>query len=358
MISRRALMGTAAATIAAAATLAVSPRARAAGDLHLLNWQGYGTDEAWALEAFKKKTGLNVVHDYFNSEQEMLTKLRTSPGAYDVVLINSTYTQQASAEGLIQPIDTSKVTNFGSLLPAMRDSVYLNTDGKTYGISWVWGMTGIAYNEDTVKPAPTSVEVLWDPKLAGRVCLRDDAIEVVSFAAIATGQDMNHPKDLDKIRAKLLALKPQVKTFWASEDEWNKFFAAKQFDVSTYWSGSAARSKTNSKLPVGFMIPKEGGIGWFDGLSVAKGAPNADGATAFIDYMVSPEFYYEWATKIGAPASANLKANETLPDGDVGKAIHGDAEAIKRLTYMAPLSDQERQAYGDLWSEVKTELAQ
>ena len=31
---------------------------------------------------------------------------------------------------------------------------------------------------------------------------------------------------------------------------------------------------------------------------------------------------------------------------------------IARLTYMAPLSDQERQAYGDLWSEVKTTLAQ
>ena len=109
MLSRRALMGTAAATFAAAATLAVSPRARAAGDLRVLNWQGYGTDEAWALEAFKKKTGINVVHDYFNSEQEMLTKLRTSPGAYDVVLINSTYTQQAGEEGLIQPIDTAQL---------------------------------------------------------------------------------------------------------------------------------------------------------------------------------------------------------------------------------------------------------
>jgi spermidine/putrescine transport system substrate-binding protein len=358
MISRRALLGTAATSFAAAAMLAKSPRALAAGDLRVLNWQGYGTDEAWALEIFKQKTGLNVVHDYFNSEQEMLTKLRTSPGAYDVVLINSTYTQQAAGEGLIEPIDSAKITNFSTLMPPMRDSEYLNKDGKVYGIAWVWGMTGIAFNEDMVKPAPTSVEVLWDPKHAGRVCLRDDAVEVVSFAAIATGQDMNHPKDLDKIKTKLLALKPQVKTFWSSEDEWNKFFAAKQFDVSTYWSGSAARSKTNSKLPVGFMIPQEGGIGWFDGLSVAKGAPNPDGAAAFIDFMVSPDFYYEWATKIGAPASANIKANDRLPDGDVGKAIHGDAEAVKRLTYMAPLSDEERQAYSDLWSEVKTELGQ
>lgn len=358
MISRRALMQGAAATVAAGATLPFARRLAAAGELRVLNWQGYGTDEAWALEIFKKKTGLGVVHDYFNSEQEMLTRLRTSPGAYDVVLVNSTFTQQAASEGLIQPIDTGKISQFGDLMPALRDSPLLNKDGKVYGLSWVWGMTGIAYNTDVFKTQPDSVEVLWDPAHAGRVSVRDDAVEVVSFAAIATGQDMNHPKDLEKIKDKLLALKPQIKTFWSSEDEWNKYFAAKQFDVSTYWSGSAARSKTNSKLPVGFMIPKEGGIGWFDGLSIAADAPNADGAAAFIDFMVDPAFYVEWATKIGAPASANLKANAMLPADDVGRQIHADQAAVSRLTYMAPLSDEERQSYQDLWAEVKTEISQ
>ena len=67
-----------------------------ADEIRVLNWQGYGTDEPWSLELFKEKTGLDVVHDYFNSEQEMLTKLRTNPGAYDVVLINSAYTRQAA----------------------------------------------------------------------------------------------------------------------------------------------------------------------------------------------------------------------------------------------------------------------
>ncbi|HRX36896.1 MAG TPA: spermidine/putrescine ABC transporter substrate-binding protein, partial [Aestuariivirga sp.] len=57
-----------------------------AAEIRVLNWQGYGTDEAFAVEAFEKKTGTTVVHDYFTSEQEMLTKLRTNPGAYDVVL--------------------------------------------------------------------------------------------------------------------------------------------------------------------------------------------------------------------------------------------------------------------------------
>jgi spermidine/putrescine transport system substrate-binding protein len=190
------------------------------------------------------------------------------------------------------------------------------------------------------------------------VSVRDDAVEAVSYAAIATGQDMNHPADLDKVREKLRGLKPQIKTFWSSEDEWNKYFAANQFDVSIYWSGSAARSKTNSKLPVGFMIPKEGGIGWFDGLSIAADAPNPEGAAAFIDFMVDPAFYVRWATEVGAPASANAKANAQLPAGDMGREIHTDEAAIGRLTFMAPLSDEERASYQELWDEVKTYFTQ
>jgi spermidine/putrescine transport system substrate-binding protein len=137
--------------------------AAAAKDLHVLNWQGYGTDEAWATKLFEERTGCKVVHDYFNSEEEMLTKLRTNPGTYDVVLINSSYTQGAAKEGLIQPIDTSKLANWKDLNPKLRDSPYLNTDGKTYGLSWVWGVTSFAYNTDDIKTQPDTIEALWDP---------------------------------------------------------------------------------------------------------------------------------------------------------------------------------------------------
>ena len=77
--------------LAAAMLVAAAGVVHAAGELRVLNWQGYGTDEEWAVKIFEERTGFKVVHDNFNSEQEMLTRLRTSPGAYDVVLINSAY---------------------------------------------------------------------------------------------------------------------------------------------------------------------------------------------------------------------------------------------------------------------------
>src|SRR3954454_14391354 len=132
-LNRRSALG----LMGGAAALSFAGKsARAVAPLKVLNWQGYGTDEKWALDLFKQKTGLSVVHDYFNSEQEMLTKLRTSPGTYDVVLMNNIYVGQAAKEGLIQPIDTSKISNFADLTPSLRDSDRFVIDGKHMAISW------------------------------------------------------------------------------------------------------------------------------------------------------------------------------------------------------------------------------
>jgi len=354
----RAATGLAAAVVCMAGPLALAPSAHAAGELHVLNWQGYGTDEAWAVKLFEDRTGFKVVHDYFNSEQEMLTKLRTSPGTYDVVLINNTFTQQAAKEGLIQPIDSSKLTNFADLTPQLRDSPRFNIDGKLYGVAWLWGVTSFAYNTDDIKERPDSIQALWDSKYAGHVGWRDDAVESVQMAAIATGQDMNNPADLDKIKEKLRALKPQIKTFWSSEDEWNKHFAAKDYDISVYWSGSAARSKKAFHLPVEFVIPKEGAIGWYDGLSIAANAPNVEGAHKFIDFMISPEFYVKWDTDVGAPASANAKANAQLPEDAMNRKVLSDPEVVKRLQWMAPMSDDQRNKFQEIWDNTKTYFAQ
>lgn len=333
------------------------PTAASAAEIKVLNWQGYGTDEKWALEMFEKKTGIKVVHDYFNSEQEMLTKLRTAPGTYDVVLMNNIYVPEAAKEGLIQPIDTAKITNFNDLTPSLRDSDRFVVDGKHMGISWVWGLTSFGYNSAKMKAPESIVDVFDESKFKGKVGWRDDALESVQLAALATGQDMNAPADLGKIKEQLMKLKGTLNTFWSSEDEWNKHLSAGDFDIATYWSGSAARSKKAFKLPVEFWVPKEGAIGWYDGLTVAKDAPNPDGAHAFIDFMVSPDFYVKWDTDVGAPASANAKANSMLPDTALNKTVLGNPDIVARVKWMAPTTDDQRKSYQELWDEVKTAIA-
>lgn len=340
------------------ATTAFASLAFAAGadELHVLNWKGYGADEPWAVEAFEKETGHTVVNDFFNSEQEMLTKLRTNPGLYDVVMINAAFNDQAFAEGLIQPIDVAKIPNASDISADKATSPMLNRDGKVYGVPWVWGLTALAYNEKAFDTPPTSVDVMWDEAHKGKVTIRDDAVEAVQFGAIATGQDINDIKDMDAVKAKLAALMPQIRTFWSSENDWNQMVASDQIDIGTYWSGSADRAKTQFKLPVSLMIPEEGAVAWLDAFSIPAGAKNVAGAEAFINYMIDPGFYVEWVTKVGAPVSANTKAVEALPEDSFNRKVMGDPEVEKRIQFQAPITDAQREQYLALWQELKVNV--
>jgi spermidine/putrescine transport system substrate-binding protein len=329
--------------------------ARAQDDrtITVLNWQGYGTDEAWSLEAFKAATGITVQHDYFNSEPEMLTKLHTNPGVYDVVLINNARTSQALADGLIDPIDPASVPNAKDLAPALAEKFVV--DGQTWGIAWLWGMTSLGVRAEKAAGVD-SFAVLGDPAFAGRAALFDDSVSMVGIGALLTGQDVNAPADLEPIRATLKGFKPNVKLIWSSEDQWNKAFAAGDFDVSVYWSGAAIRSKRTFNLPVEFVVPKEGALGWLDGLHVPATSERKEDALAFINWMIDPRFYVEWSTKVGAPASANTAALAQLPPDDLNHQVH-KPEYLTSLQFSAALSDETRQSFADLWEEVKASYA-
>lgn len=355
MQSRRDFLTLAGAGAVAASGLAGTARpARAAGTVTVLNWQGYGTDEKWALDAFRKATGIEVVNDYFNAESEMITKLRTNPGVYDVVLINSARSQQAMADDLLDVIDLAKIANSAGLMPKLRDNPAFTVDGKHYGVAWLWGMNSLALRDGL--PLPQSYAALADPAYRNKVAMYDDAVTAVALGAFMTGQDMNDPKDLKPVGDWLKSLKPNIKTLWSSEDQWNKGFAANEFDLSVYWSGASVRSQRNFKLPVTFVVPKEGAVGWLDTLAIPASSTNKANAEAFIGYMISPDFYHEWATNIGAPASASTLAMNRLPADDLNRRIHAD-HYLETMTLMAPLPDERREAFNNLWQEVKAYYA-
>jgi len=322
-----------------------------AAEVRVLNWKGYGTDAQWAVESFEKATGHKVVHDYFNSEQEMLTKLRTNKGAFDVVLINSAFTGAAKDEGLIGAIDVSGISHFADIAPNMASNADLVPGGDVYGVPWTWGLTSFAVNTGTFDTLPDSLEVFWDAENKGKVGWRDDALESVQISALLTGQDINNITDMDLIKEKLEQLMPQIKTFWSSEGDWNQFMAAGDFDVATIWSGSAARSMSKG-LPVQFVVPKEGAIGWLDGLSIPESSTNKDAAAEFINWMIDPEFYTKWAEE-GAPASANAKAAAALPEDNFNRSVLGDADVVARVQFMQPVSEEDRKTYLEMWQELK-----
>ncbi|WP_053063831.1 ABC transporter substrate-binding protein [Caballeronia mineralivorans] len=331
--------------------------AHAATQIRVLNWHGYGTDEKFALEMFEKQTGIEVVNDYYSSDQEMRTKLATNPGAYDVVVIGNQTVLAVYQTGLLKKIDPSSIPNMATVQPSMRNSPDLNFNGNLYAVPWVWGINSFAYNTDKVKGNIGSVQAMWDPRFKGRLAMRDDSAFAVNLAALATGQDINNPPDMGKIKAKLLDLKPQVRMFWSSEDEWLKGMAAGNFDIGAIWAGAAARATKRYKLPVKFVIPDEGAIAWLDAMAIPNTSQHPADAAKFINFMLSKEFYVKWDTDIGAAVSANRAAVDALPADAFNRVVMGTPDVQKRLRFVHPVPDARRAQYVELWEQIKTDFA-
>ena len=319
--------------------------------LVIVNWEDYGSDDPDFIAAFEETYGCKIVNQYMQSEEDLLTKLRTSkPGEIDLCLPNCTILTAAIEDGLLEEIDVSKLENFDSLFDRFKTQKEVMMDGKYYAVPWVWGSTAVAYNTDLIAEPPKSMQVLFDPAYSGQVSFRDDYNDAVMAAAIVTGQDPNAPSDLNAIKEALLAQKKLNRTYWETGDEFTKLFITGQLSVAMMWSGQAAWMKLEGE-PIAFTVPEDGAIGWVDNWGIVAGTNNEDLAYAFIDWMISTEFQYNWAVN-GGPAPVNQAAAEAI-DPEYAASAAMDEDSLNRLYFMEYRSDDVKREWNDLWTEVK-----
>jgi len=319
--------------------------------LYVVNWKDYGSDDAEFIKAFEEANNCEIVNTYMSSEEELLTKLRTSKaGEIDVCLPNCTILPAAINEGLLTEIDTAKLKNFDGMFDRFKSQKECFKDNKMYAVPFVWGSTAIAYNTDAIKEAPKSLAVLFDKKYKGKIAFRDDYNDAVMAAAIALGQDPNNPTDLEAIKEKLIEQKALNKTYWKTGDEFSKLFAGKQIDLGLMWSGQAAAMKQEGE-PIAFTVPEDGAIGWVDNWAIPENSNNKELAYAFMDWMISKDFQYNWSAN-GGPAPVNKAAAESL-DPEYAASAAMDEASLNRLYFMEYRTDEVKNTWNELWTEVK-----
>lgn len=319
--------------------------------LYVVNWKDYGSDDVAFMKAFEEEYNCEIINQYMSSEEELLTKLRTSKeGEIDVCLPNCTILPAAIKEGVLEEIDTTKLPSYADMFERFKTQPECFDGDKQYAVPFVWGSTAIAYNTDDIKEPPTSMNILFDEAYKGKIAYRDDYNDAIMSAAIVLGQDPNAPSDLDAIKAKLIEQKALNRTYWKTGDEFSKLFAGKQISVGLMWSGQSAWMKQDGE-PIAFVVPEDGAIGWVDNWAIAKGSKNQDLAYAFIDWMISKDFQTEWASN-GGPAPVNQKAAEAI-DPEYAKSAGMDEASLNRLYFMEYRTDEVKNQWNELWTEVK-----
>ena len=137
---------------------ATSPTPAAAADeekvLNVYNWSDYIAEDTVAN--FEKETGIKVTYDVFDSNEILETKLVTGNTGYDIVVPSLSFLARQVKAGVFQPIDKSKISNYGNLDPKLMATIAELDEGNTHSVPYMWGTTGIGYNVAKVK------EVLGD----------------------------------------------------------------------------------------------------------------------------------------------------------------------------------------------------
>ncbi|MFD0693587.1 PotD/PotF family extracellular solute-binding protein [Paenibacillus sp. GCM10027628] len=320
--------------------------------LTVVNWKDYGSNDPEVVKEFEAKYNVTVTHEYMASEEELLTRLKTSKkGSIDVVLPNSSILPDAINEGLLEPVDTAKLSNFSHIYEPFKKLPENYKDGKLYAVPWVWGSTAIAYNPDVIKEPIDSVGALFDDKYKGKIAFRDDFNDAIMTAALALGQDPNHPSDLQAIKKKLIDQKPLNRTYWKSGDEFSKLYAGKFIDIALMWSGQTASMKKQGQN-IKYVIPKEGAIGWVDNWAIVNGSKNVDLAHQFIDFMIDRKFQENWVNK-GGPAPVNKDVSSSLDQAFV-KEMGLDEGTIAKLKFVSYRTNDEKKQWNEIWQEVKS----
>ncbi|MGX1901257.1 spermidine/putrescine transport system substrate-binding protein [Thermolongibacillus altinsuensis] len=317
--------------------------------LTVYNWGDYIDPDL--IKKFEKETGIKVIYQTFDSNEAMMTKIAQGGTTFDVAVPSEYAISKMKEEGLLLPIDHSKLPNLKYIDPRFLNLSF--DPGNKYSIPYFWGTVGIVYNPEMLGGKKiTSWNDLWDPNLKNQILLVDGAREIMGMALNSLHYSLNdtNKAHLQEAKRKLDALTPNIKAIVG--DEIKMLLANEEAAVGIVWSGDAAEIMSeNEKLD--YVIPKEGTNLWFDNMVIPKTAKNIEGAHQFINFMLDPKNAAQNAEYVGY-STPNAKALEYLPKEIVeDERFYPSDELAEKLEVYENLGKKMLAYYNELFLEFK-----
>ena len=317
--------------------------------LNIYIWTEYLPDEV--LKTFTERTGIKVNYDTFDSPEAILDKLSSGVADYDIVCPSDYMDAILIKEGLLQPLDKSKLPNLANQSPLFMDQSF--DPGNQYSIPYLWGTTGVAYNKKKLGFEPDSWKVMFDPKHASRILMLDDMRECFAAALSLLGRSHNEtdPAKIAEAAALLKQQKPIVQTYNSSD--FANLLAAGDVDLAHGYNGEFARVIAENP-DLGYMIPKEGGTKWMDNLAIPKTARNVEAAHLFLNYIMEPEIMAKVVNEKHY-AAANEAAKAFInPEILNNPVIYPPDAALEPCEFLIDIGDAVT-AMDKLWTEIKAQ---
>jgi spermidine/putrescine transport system substrate-binding protein len=262
--------------------------------LRLLTWGGYAPEAV--IEMFKAETGIDVEVTKSNNE-DMISKLRATGGSgFDLAQPSQDRVASAQADfDIYKPLDLSKI-DAGQMITSMLEATKNSTTfkGKVYGVPHVWGTSGLIVHKSVASKIKDYVD-LCGSGLDGKVTYRVKRPTLIGFAFsmgmdpfAAYGDTAKYQAILDKVEAKLIDCKKNVKAYWSGGDEMLNLMRSGEAVAAMAWD--AGGWKLNTENPdIMFIAPKSGALGWIDTFALPRKTENEAAAYKWINFVMRPK---------------------------------------------------------------------
>jgi putrescine transport system substrate-binding protein len=335
--------------------------------LHVFNWSDYIAEDT--VPNFEKQSGIKVTYDVFDSNDVLETRLLAGNSGFDLVVPSASFLERQIKAGVFQKIDKSQIPNLKNMDPDIMNRVGLHDPNNEYSVPYLWGTTGIGYNEDKIKKIlgdarPDSWNYLYDPKLAAKfkdcgISLLDAPDEILKTVLAWLGRDPNSQKeeDLKAAEEKLMPIRPFVRKIHSSQ--YIDDLANGDLCIAVGWSGDILQARDRAEeagqgVKIKYAIPKEGTIVWFDMLAIPADAKHPKNAHAFINYLLEPQVaannsnFVNYAN--GNAASLPMVSEEVKNDPGIYPTPEVKAKLFPSLAY----GEDFQRLMNRMWTKFQT----
>ncbi len=317
--------------------------------VNIYNWSNYISSDV--LKEFTRETGIKVNYATYDSNETMYAKLKANPrSGYDIVVPSTYFVDRMRKEGMLQPLDKTKLTNFSNLNSTLLNKPY--DPGNHYSIPYFWSTTGIVI--DTKYHTVSNVlrwSNFWKPKYANQLLLLDDIHEVFSMALLVLGYSPNdrNPVHIKQAYFKLKALMPNIRLFNA--DGVKSLYIDGDLTLGMGWNGDIYQAKRENSA-IDFVYPKEGFVISIDSMAIPIGATHLDNAYRFMNFILRPDIAKKISLATGY-ASPNEAAVKLMPKSILANTmIYPDKKTLSRGVEQEDVGDAEV-TYQKYWELLK-----
>ena len=335
--------------------------------LNIYNWPDYITEDMVAN--FEKESGIKVNYQTFENNEALQAKLIAGNSGYDIVVPGAVFAKSQIEAGLLRPLDKAQIPNLSNLDPAIMAKLDKVDPGNTHLIPWAWSFTTVGINKAKVAKALGSTpmpENAWDlvfnPTYTSKlkscgIAYLDSPTEVMPPALHYIGKDAYSADAADhKAAGEMLnKVRKDIRLFSSTMID---DLAGGKACVALGWAGdiniASTRAQENkSGQDIEALLPKTGGLLFFDNLAVPKDAQHPNNAMAFINYFLKPEVSASLTNELSYATANKASVAQVKPDVAKNKAVFLDAAALQVAVSPSSLSNATRESMTSVYTAFK-----